>query len=119
MSRGQGQSPIADKIADKLIQHYQTSSCQQLQQQKQQPPAGEKAAIERKIIETLHNDPELRKHFLDRLPAPSSTSYSSAALSLNGRLDEQKRKQSALARRERLWFFAGSYLGACAFSSAC
>lgn len=72
MSRGQGssQSPIADKIADKLIQHYQTSSCQQLQQEKQQPPAGEKAAIERKVIETLHNDAELRKHFLDRVAGP-------------------------------------------------
>lgn len=64
------QYPIADKIADKLIQKYQTSSCQQLAQEKQQPPSGEKAAMEQKVVETLHKDPQLRKHFLDRVSAP-------------------------------------------------
>ena len=72
MSQGQGTSqyPVADKIADKVIQHYQTSSCQQLQQEKQQPPTGEKAAMEQKVIQTLHQDPQMRKHFLDRIAGP-------------------------------------------------
>jgi hypothetical protein len=33
-AQGTSQYPIADKIADKLIQKYQTSSCQQLAQEK-------------------------------------------------------------------------------------
>ena len=72
LSRGQaaGQYPIADKIADKLIQKYQTSSCEQLQQQKQQPPSGEKAVIEQKAVEALHKDPQLREHFLNKVAGP-------------------------------------------------
>jgi hypothetical protein len=72
LSGGQAQSqyPIADKLADKVIQKYQTSSCQQLQQEKQQPPPAQKEAMEQKVVETLHQDPQLRKHFLDRIAAP-------------------------------------------------
>ena len=72
LSRGQANSqyPIADKIADKLIQKYQTSSCQQLKQEKQQPPSAQKEAMEQKVVQTLHQDAALRKHFLDRVAAP-------------------------------------------------
>jgi len=72
LSGGQANSqyPIADKLADKVIQKYQTSSCQQLQQEKQQPPSAQKEAMEQKVVETLHQDPQLRKHFLDRIAAP-------------------------------------------------
>ena len=72
MSRGQGASqyPIADKIADKIIMKYQTSSCQQLQQEKQQPPNAQKEAMEQKVIDALHKDPEMRKHFIDRVASP-------------------------------------------------
>jgi hypothetical protein len=69
-SQAASQYPIADKIADKLIQKYQTSSCQQLQQEKQQPPSAEKEAMEQKAVEALHKDPQLRKHFLDKVAAP-------------------------------------------------
>jgi len=64
------QYPIADKVADKLIQKYQTSSCQQLAQEKQQPPPAQKEAMEQRVVQTLHQDPEMRKHFLDRVAAP-------------------------------------------------
>ena len=72
MSRGQGASqyPIADKVADKIILKYQTSSCQQLQQEKQQPPNAQKEAMEQKVIDALHKDPDMRKHFIDRIAAP-------------------------------------------------
>ena len=44
LSRGQAASqyPIADKIADKIIHDYQTSSCQQLAEKKKQPPTAQK-----------------------------------------------------------------------------
>jgi hypothetical protein len=72
LSRGQAvsQYPIADKIADKLIQKYQTSSCEQLAQEKQQPPSAQKEAMEQKVIQTLHQDPQLREHFLNKVAAP-------------------------------------------------
>jgi hypothetical protein len=38
----QDQHPMLDQLANKVIQKYQTSSCQQLAQQKQEPPSPEK-----------------------------------------------------------------------------
>lgn len=68
--QAQSPYPIADKIADKVIQKYQTSSCQQLQLEKQQPPSARKEVMEQKAIEELKTNPELRKHFLDKIAAP-------------------------------------------------
>jgi len=69
-AQGTSQYPIADKRADKLIQKYQTSSCQQLAQEKQQPPTAQKEAMEEKVVQTLHQDPQLRQHFLNKVAAP-------------------------------------------------
>jgi hypothetical protein len=69
-AQGTSQYPIADKIADKLIQKYQTSSCQQLAAEKQQPPTAQKEEMEQKVVQTLHQDPQLRQHFLNRVAAP-------------------------------------------------
>jgi hypothetical protein len=71
-SHGQADSqyPIADKIADKVIQKYQSSSCQQLAAEKQQPPSARKEAMEQKAIEAMKNDPQLRQHFLDKVAGP-------------------------------------------------
>jgi hypothetical protein len=49
--------PIMEKIAQKVVEKYQTSSCQQLAQEKSQPPTGKKAQLEQRAIETLRNDP--------------------------------------------------------------
>jgi hypothetical protein len=72
LSRGQASSqyPIADKIADKIIHDYQTSSCQQLAEKKKQPPTAQKEQTEHKAIEALKKDPQMRKHFLDRIAGP-------------------------------------------------
>jgi dephospho-CoA kinase len=71
-SRGQASSqyPIADKIADKIIHDYQTSSCQQLAEKKKQPPTAQKEEMEQKAIAALKKDPQMRKHFLDRIAGP-------------------------------------------------
>ena len=71
-SSGQGgsQYPIADMVAEKLIRHYQTSSCQELQQEKQQPPSARKEAAEQKVVQALHNDPQVRQHFLNKVAGP-------------------------------------------------
>ena len=60
------QFPILDAIADKVIQKYQTSTCEQLWQQKSQP----KPAMEQEIIQKLRNAPEMRLAFINRVAAP-------------------------------------------------
>lgn len=62
------QYPIMDKIADKVIQKYQTSTCEQLWQKKSQkaPPSQE----EQKAIQTLKGDPQMRQAFINKIAAP-------------------------------------------------
>ena len=62
--------PIMEKIAQKVVEKYQTSSCEQLAQEKSQPPTGKKAQMEQKAIQALHNDPQMRTAFLNRVAAP-------------------------------------------------
>jgi hypothetical protein len=62
--------PIMDKIAQKVIQKYQTSSCQQLAAEKSQPPSGQKAQMEQRAIEILRNDPQRRTVFINQVAAP-------------------------------------------------
>jgi hypothetical protein len=76
LSRGQATSqttsqyPIADKLADKIIYNYQTSTCEQLEEKKKQPATAQKTEMEQKVIEALKKDPQMRKHFLDRIAGP-------------------------------------------------
>jgi hypothetical protein len=62
------QYPIMDKIANKVIQKYQNSTCEQLWQQKanKQPPSPE----EQKAIQVLKGDPQMRAAFIDKVAAP-------------------------------------------------
>jgi len=62
------QYPIMDKIANKVIQKYQNSTCEQLWQQKanKQPPSQE----EQKVIQVLKGDPQMRAAFINQVAAP-------------------------------------------------
>ena len=62
------QYPIMDKVAAKIIAKYQNSTCEQLWQKKSQkaPPTPE----EIKAVEFLHNDPQMRAAFIDKVAAP-------------------------------------------------
>lgn len=70
MASAQESFPIMEKLAQKVIEKYQTSSCQQLAQQKSQPPSGQKAQMEQRAIQMLRNDPQMRTEFLNRVAAP-------------------------------------------------
>jgi len=70
LARAQESFPIMEKIAQKVIEKCQTSSCQQLAQQKSQPPTGQKAQIEQRAIQLMRNDPQMRTEFLNRVAAP-------------------------------------------------
>jgi hypothetical protein len=65
---GAQQHPIMDKVADKIIQKYQTSSCSQLRQDKaEKKPA---SPAEQKAVEMLHNDPQMRAAFISKIAPP-------------------------------------------------
>ena len=70
LASAQESYPIMEQIAQKIIQKYQTSSCQQLAQQKSQPPTGQRAQMEQRAIQLLRNDPQMRTEFLNRVAAP-------------------------------------------------
>lgn len=68
LSAANAQYPIMDQIANKVIQKYQTSTCEQLYQQKaekQQP-----GPAEQKAIALLHGDPQMRTAFIGKVAAP-------------------------------------------------
>ena len=64
----QEQYPILDKVAAKVIQKYQTSTCEQLWVQKsaKTPPSAE----EQKAIAFLKSNPQMRTLFLNKVAAP-------------------------------------------------
>jgi hypothetical protein len=70
LARAQESFPIMEKVAQKVIEKYQTASCQQLAQQKSQPPTGQKAQVEQRVIQLLRDDPQMRTAFLNRVAAP-------------------------------------------------
>jgi hypothetical protein len=64
------QFPVMDRIADKVIQKYQTSSCEQLWQERAQAKGQPKPEIEQRAVEELRNNPRMRQAFFDKVSAP-------------------------------------------------
>jgi len=64
------QHPVLDKIANKVIQKYQQSSCEQLWQQKSQKQNQPPSSQEQEALKILHSDPQLRAEFINRVAAP-------------------------------------------------
>lgn len=59
-------TPILDMVANKVIEKYQSATCEQLWEQKGQP----KTAEQQQVIQMLQSDPALRTKFLDKIAAP-------------------------------------------------
>ena len=60
------QFPIMERVAEKVIQKYQSSSCEQLWAQKSQPKSEE----EQRVIGFLKGDPQMRQAFLNKVAGP-------------------------------------------------
>lgn len=58
--------PLMNMVADKVIQKYQSSSCEQLWQQKQQP----KSEQEQRLIGLLKSDPQMRTALMNKVAGP-------------------------------------------------
>ncbi len=60
------QFPILDKVAAKVVQRYQSSSCEQLWEKKSEPKPPE----EQRVLGLLKTDPAMRTEFINRVAAP-------------------------------------------------
>lgn len=60
------QGMLLDYAADRVIQKYQTSTCDQLKQARSEGPSEK----EKVALEFLHNDSQARVEFINRIAAP-------------------------------------------------
>lgn len=59
------QYPILDMVADKVVQKYQSSTCEQLWQNR-----GKHSQQEMEVVQKLRENPGMRKEFLNRIAGP-------------------------------------------------
>jgi hypothetical protein len=64
------QFPIMDRVADKVVQKYQSSTCEQLWQEKAQGQGQPKPEMEQRAIQALKQDPQMRQAFFDKVAGP-------------------------------------------------
>ncbi len=64
------QFPIMDRVADKVIQKYQTATCEQLWQEKAQGQGQPKPEMEQRAIQMLKQDAQMRQAFFNKISAP-------------------------------------------------
>ena len=64
------QYPIMNLVADKVIQKYQSSTCEQLWQEKAQGQGQPKPEMEQRAIQLLKEDPQMRQAFFNKVSAP-------------------------------------------------
>jgi hypothetical protein len=67
-AQAQSQYPIMDGIADKIVQKYQSATCEQLWEKRSEhaPPSPE----EQRAVAILRGDPQMRAAFIGRIAPP-------------------------------------------------
>jgi hypothetical protein len=70
MAPPQESYPLMQQVAQRVIEHYQTWSCQALEQERSNPPTAQKAEMEQRAMHILWNDPQMRAAFLNLVAAP-------------------------------------------------
>ena len=60
------QYPILDMVAGKVVQKYQSSTCEQLWEARGKPKSEE----EQRVIAFLKTDPQMRADFINRVAGP-------------------------------------------------
>ena len=64
------QYPVMDAVANKVVQKYQTATCEQLWQEKAQKQGQPKPEMEQRAIKALQSDPQMRQAFVAKVSAP-------------------------------------------------
>ena len=67
------QHPVLDAVANKVVQKYQSSSCEQLWQEKAAGQGKPKPEMEQRVIQLLREDPQMRAEFFGKISAPIVT----------------------------------------------
>jgi hypothetical protein len=62
--------PILDRIADKVVQKYQQSTCEQLWEERAQKGKAPKPQMEQEALQMLKSDPQMRSAFINKVAAP-------------------------------------------------
>ena len=62
--------PIMDKVADKLINKYQTATCEQLWQERAQKGKTPESPMEQRALEMLKSDAQMRAAFINKIAGP-------------------------------------------------
>lgn len=64
------QYPMLDNVANRLVQKYQQSSCEQLWQERAAKKGVPPSPGEQKVIQAMRSDPQMRAEFINRVAAP-------------------------------------------------
>jgi hypothetical protein len=64
------QYPVMERIADKVIEKYQTATCEQLWQEKAQGQGKPKPEMQQRAVQMLKQDPQMRQAFFNKVAAP-------------------------------------------------
>jgi hypothetical protein len=64
------QYPIMERVADKVIEKYQTATCEQLWQEKAQGQGKPKPEMQQRAVQMLKQDPQMRQAFFNKVAAP-------------------------------------------------
>jgi hypothetical protein len=67
------QYPVLDMVANKVVQKYQSSTCEQLWAERDAKQGKPKPEAEQRAIDLLRNDAKMRAEFFNRVSAPIVT----------------------------------------------
>ena len=64
------QYPMMDVVVQNVIQKYQSSTCEQLWQERAQGQGQPKPEMEQRAIQALRNDAQMRQAFINQVAGP-------------------------------------------------
>ena len=67
------QFPIMNMVADKVIQKYQSATCEQLWQEKAQGQGQPKSPEVQRVVSILQGDPQMQAAFFNKVATPIVT----------------------------------------------
>lgn len=62
--------PIMDRIAEKVVQKYQSATCEQLWEERAQKGKAPKPQMEQEALQMLKSDAQMRAAFINKVAAP-------------------------------------------------
>ena len=65
--------PMVDRVAAKVVQHYQSSTCEQLAQERAAKAGQPKSPMEQRAVQMLHQDAGMRAAFFSQVSTPVVT----------------------------------------------